>query len=60
MTSTNQHLTNRPRRLRCTPSLRRMVQENQLTVNDLIYPVFVMEGEDRQEEIPSMPEIYRY
>ncbi len=60
MTSTNQHLTNRPRRLRRTSSLRRMVQENQLTVNDLIYPVFVMEGEDRQEEIPSMPEIYRY
>ena len=59
MTSTNQHLTNRPRRLRRTASLRSMVQENQLTVNDLIYPVFVMEGEDR-EEIPSMPEIYRY
>jgi len=60
MTSTNQHLTNRPRRLRRTASLRRMVGETQLTVNDLIYPVFVMEGEDRQEEIPSMPEIYRY
>jgi porphobilinogen synthase len=37
-----------------------MVRENQLTVNDLIYPVFVMEGENHQEEIPSMPEIYRY
>ena len=60
MTSTNQNLTNRPRRLRRTSSLRRMVQENHLTVNDLIYPVFVMEGEDRKEEIPSMPEIYRY
>ena len=60
MTSTNQNLTNRPRRLRRTSSLRRMVQENHLTVNDLIYPLFVMEGEDRKEEIPSMPEIYRY
>ena len=60
MTFTNQHLTNRPRRLRRTESLRRMVRENQLTVNDLIYPVFVMEGENQQEEIPSMPEIYRY
>ena len=60
MTSTNQHLTNRPRRLRRTASLRRMVRENQLTVNDLIYPVFVMEGENQQEEILSMPEIYRY
>ena len=37
-----------------------MVGENQLTVNDLIYPVFVMEGKDRQAEISSMPEIYRY
>ena len=60
MTSTNQHLTNRPRRLRRTASLRRMVRENQLTVNDLIYPVFVMEGKNHQEEISSMPEIYRY
>lgn len=56
----NLSLFHRPRRLRRTPSLRRMVRETQLTVNDLIYPVFVMEGEDRQEEIPSMPEIYRY
>jgi porphobilinogen synthase len=37
-----------------------MVQENQLTVDDLIYPVFVREGENQKEEIPSMPEIYRY
>jgi porphobilinogen synthase len=37
-----------------------MAQENQLTVDDLIYPVFVREGENQQEEIPSMPEIYRY
>ncbi|MGL5078030.1 MAG: porphobilinogen synthase [Waterburya sp.] len=36
------------------------MQENQLTVNDLIYPVFVMEGENQQVEIPSMPRIYRY
>ena len=62
MTSTTQHLSlfHRPRRLRRSSSLRRMVQENQLTVNDLIYPVFVTEGENQQEEIPSMPEIYRY
>jgi len=50
----NLSLFHRPRRLCRTPSLRRIVQETQLTVNDLIYPVFVMEGEDRQEEIPSM------
>lgn len=53
-------LTRRPRRLRRTPALRRMVQETQLSVNDLIYPVFVMEGENLKEEIPSMPECYRY
>lgn len=50
----------RPRRLRRTQALRSLVRETQLTVNDLIYPVFVMEGENQQEEIPSMPGIYRY
>ncbi|MDJ0579505.1 porphobilinogen synthase [Crocosphaera sp.] len=50
----------RPRRLRRTEALRSLVRETQLTVNDLIYPVFVMEGENQQEEIPSMPGIYRY
>jgi porphobilinogen synthase len=62
MSSTTNHLSlfHRPRRLRQTASLRRMLQEHQLTVNDLIYPVFVTEGENQQEEIPSMPEIYRY
>ena len=62
MSSISEHLSlsHRPRRLRRTASLRRMVQENQLSVNDLIYPVFVTEGEKQVEEIPSMPEIYRY
>ena len=50
----------RPRRLRRTESLRSMVQENQLTVNDLIYPIFVMEGGNIKQEIPSMPNCYRY
>jgi delta-aminolevulinic acid dehydratase/porphobilinogen synthase len=54
------HLTSRPRRLRRTQTLRNMVQETQLTVNDLIYPVFVMEGEGQKEEISSMPDCYRY
>ena len=62
MTNTNQniHLSHRPRRLRRTESLRFMVQENFLTVNDLIYPVFVMEGENLKQEITSMPNCYRY
>ncbi len=53
-------IASRPRRLRRTAGLRRMVQENQLTVNDLIYPLFVMEGEGQKIEIPSMPDCFRY
>lgn len=50
----------RPRRLRRTPALRKMLQETCLTVSDLIYPLFVMEGENIQTEVPSMPGSYRY
>lgn len=50
----------RPRRLRRTETLRRLVRENNLHVEDLIYPLFVMEGEGRREEVPSMPGCYRY
>lgn len=50
----------RPRRLRQTASLRRMVQETQLSVNDLIYPLFVIEGEGQKVEIASMLGCYRY
>jgi porphobilinogen synthase len=53
-------LTQRPRRLRRHPSLRSMVQETKLSVDDLIYPLFVMEGENTQVEIVSMPGCYRY
>lgn len=53
-------LLHRPRRLRRTEALRSMVRETKLTVNDLIYPVFVIEGENCQEEISSMPGCYRY
>jgi porphobilinogen synthase len=59
-TAINLHLTQRPRRLRRTENLRRMVRETQLTVHDLIYPLFVMEGEQQQVEVPSMPGCYRY
>ncbi|URD48464.1 porphobilinogen synthase [Chroococcidiopsis sp. CCNUC1] len=50
----------RPRRLRRSPALRRMVRETQLGVDDLIYPLFVMEGERQKIEIASMPGCYRY
>jgi porphobilinogen synthase len=50
----------RPRRLRYTPAIRRLVRETELTVNDLIYPLFIMEGENQKVAIPSMPDCYRY
>ncbi|MDE5081530.1 MAG: porphobilinogen synthase [Trichodesmium sp. St18_bin1] len=58
--STQSPLVQRPRRLRRTPALRRMVEETKLTVNDLIYPLFVMEGEGEKVEVVSMPGSYRY
>jgi len=49
----------RMRRVRRHDFSRRLVAENQLTVNDLIYPVFVMEGHNQQQEVTSMPGVYR-
>lgn len=49
----------RPRRLRKTPHLRRMVQETSLSVNDLIYPLFICPGSGVKAEIASMPGQYR-
>ncbi|MFM7371063.1 MAG: porphobilinogen synthase, partial [Sphaerospermopsis kisseleviana] len=54
------NLVQRPRRLRRTETLRNMVRETTLTVDDLIYPMFVMTGEGQKVEIPSMPGCYRY
>lgn len=56
----NNALRYRPRRLRRTDTLRRMVRETNLSVNDLIYPMFVTESEGQKVEIASMPECYRY
>jgi porphobilinogen synthase len=53
-------LTHRPRRLRRNPSVRSLVREAHLSVDDFIYPMFVMEGENSRVEIPSMPEAYRF
>ncbi|MEO0760036.1 MAG: porphobilinogen synthase [Cyanobacteria bacterium J06648_16] len=50
----------RPRRLRRTPGLRHMVQETVLTAADLIYPLFVMEGEGQKVAVPSMAGCFRY
>ncbi len=59
-TATVPAILHRPRRLRRTETLRRMVRETSLHVEDLIYPLFVMEGEGQREEVPSMPGCYRY
>lgn len=53
-------IAHRPRRLRRTETLRRMVRETVLRVENLIYPLFVMEGEGQRESVPSMPGCYRY
>ena len=49
----------RPRRLRKNEDIRRMVRETILTVNDLIYPMFVVEGKGVKNEISSMPGNYQ-
>ena len=49
----------RMRRLRATEFSRRLVSENVLTPADFIYPVFVLEGENKREEINSMPGVER-
>ena len=49
----------RMRRTRSARFARRLVRENTLTTNDLILPVFVIEGENRTEAVPSMPGVER-
>ena len=51
---------NRPRRLRSNPVLRKMVRETRMDKSSLIYPMFIIEGENIKEEISSMPGQYRY
>ena len=49
----------RPRRLRAHPTLRRMVRETQLSVDDLVYPLFITEGKGVRKPVSSMPEVYQ-
>ena len=53
-------MINRTRRLRKTENIRRLVRENKLTIDDLIYPLFIEEGENIETEIKSMPGIKRF
>jgi porphobilinogen synthase len=49
----------RMRRMRADPFSRRLMQENKLTVDDLIYPIFVIEGENEKQAVASMPGVER-
>jgi len=51
--------TYRPRRLRRTEVLRKMVRETTLEVSDLIYPLFVKPGEGKRDEVSSMPGVFQ-
>lgn len=53
-------LLRRPRRNRKMSNLRDMVAEHSLSVNDFIFPMFVMEGKGKKEAISSMPGIFRF
>ena len=53
-------LTRRPRRLRKNENIRDLIHEYDVGLSDLVYPVFVMEGEGKKEPIPSMPGIFHY
>ena len=50
----------RPRRLRRTPAIRRLVAENRLGVDDLVAPLFVREGVDEPQPIASMPGVVQH
>ena len=49
----------RMRRMRKDEFSRQLMQENRLSVKDLIYPIFIVDGEDKRQQIESMPSIYR-
>lgn len=50
----------RPRRLRISDSMRSLVRETKLHVDELVYPLFVVEGENIKNEIASMPDVYHF
>lgn len=53
-------MTKRPRRLRSSETLRKMVRETRMDKSSLIYPMFVMDGVNEVQQIPSMEGQYRY
>ena len=57
---TGKHPSLRLRRTRKYNWSRRLVQENNLSSSDLIYPIFLIDGKNKKQEIKSMPGVYRY
>lgn len=53
-------INHRPRRNRKSSAIRDLVQETSLSINDFIFPMFVMEGQGVKNEVKSMPGIYRF
>ena len=53
-------ITHRPRRNRKSEAIRNLVQENHVTVNDFIYPLFLIDGKNKKTEVKSMPGIFRF
>ncbi len=51
---------NRPRRNRKSAAIRDLIQETHLSVDNLIFPLFVVDGTNKKEEISSLPNIYRW
>ncbi len=52
-------MISRNRRLRTNDSIRSLVRETSLTTNDLVLPMFIMEGDNKKEAISSMPGVFR-
>jgi porphobilinogen synthase len=53
-------ITHRPRRNRKSEAIRNLVQENHVTVNDFIFPLFLIDGKNKKTEVKSMPGIFRF
>ncbi len=60
LAGTREDVARRTRRTRETATLRRMVRETRLSADNLIFPMFVVEGEGRKEEISTMPGQYQF
>src|ERR1700740_3299561 len=56
----NTYMLQRPRRNRKSEAIRQMVQETHIGAANLIFPLFIVDGNDQKSEVASMPGIYRY